>query len=215
MKGWFVAPKFGNKPRNLNISWPRTIRNPQRIFFGENVHLGPNSVLKAITSTGALMKHPENLHVEQTFQPKIVFGDRVSATGGLHVAAHSKITIEDDVMLASNVFLADALHGYDRIDIPFKYQGMIRIAPITIKQGCWIGQNVVVMPGITIGKMSVVGANSVVTKDIPSRSIAVGSPARVIKRWCERGEKWVSVGTEPVLEEQKNGDSSLSERAAG
>lgn len=160
------------------------------------------------------MKHSENLHVEQTFEPQIVFGNRVSATSGLHIAAHSKITIEDDVMLASNVFLADALHGYNRIDIPFKYQGMVRVAPITIKKGCWIGQNVVVMPGITIGEMSIIGANSVVTKDIPSRSVAVGSPARVIKRWSEASESWVSVEKKRAFTNQENAGSSLSEKRA-
>jgi acetyltransferase-like isoleucine patch superfamily enzyme len=70
---------------------------------------------------------------------------------------------------------------------------MFRIAPIVIKRGCWIGQNVVVMPGVTIGELSIIGANSVVTRDVPARSIAVGSPATVIKTWDATGRRWVAV----------------------
>lgn len=193
VKATMIPLRFGNKPKNLSISKPRSVRNPSRIFFGDDVHLGPGSILKAITATGALMKHPEGKHVEQTFDSKIVIGHRVSATGGLHVAAHSQITIEDDVMLASNVFMADALHGYEHANLPYKYQGMVNVAPIRIKQGSWIGQNVVIMPGVTIGELAIVGANSVVTSDIPDRCIAVGAPARVIKSWDEDSQAWVAV----------------------
>jgi acetyltransferase-like isoleucine patch superfamily enzyme len=70
---------------------------------------------------------------------------------------------------------------------------MFRIAPIVIKRGCWIGQNVVVMPGVTIGELSIIGANSVVIGNIPPRSIAVGAPARVIKTWDATARAWVPV----------------------
>jgi acetyltransferase-like isoleucine patch superfamily enzyme len=70
---------------------------------------------------------------------------------------------------------------------------MFRIAPIVIKRGCWIGQNVVIMPGVTIGELSIIGANSVVTGNIPPRSIAVGAPARVIKTWDAASRAWVPV----------------------
>ena len=59
----------------------------------------------------------------------------------------SEIIIEDDVMFATNVNVTDGFHGYTRIDEPYKYQEIIRIKPIRIKQGCWIGQNVVIFPG--------------------------------------------------------------------
>jgi acetyltransferase-like isoleucine patch superfamily enzyme len=70
---------------------------------------------------------------------------------------------------------------------------MIRNAPIVIKRGCWIGQNVVILPGVTIGELSIIGANSVVTRDVPARSIAVGAPARVIKSWDATARRWVAV----------------------
>lgn len=190
--GGFRPVRFGNQPRKLKINRPVSIRGASRIFFGEGVHIGPRSFLKAVTKTSSLMRHAGGGHIAQTFDSKIVIGNRVSATSELHLAAHVGITIEDDVMLASNVFIADASHGYENAIIPYKYQGMTNIAPILIKSGCWIGQNVVVMPGVIIGELSIIGANSVVTQSIPSRCIAVGSPARVIKRWCTRSDSWIT-----------------------
>lgn len=202
IKSWILPIRFGNKPRNLSINYPRSIRNPKRIFIGDGVHLGPNCTLKSITGTGSLMTRDDGRHIEQRFDSRIVIGNRVSATAGLHIAAHEQITIEDDVMLASNVFMSDALHGYERIDLPYKYQGMVRVAPIVIKRGSWIGQNVVIMPGVSVGEMAIVGANSVVTRDVPDRSIAVGSPARVIRRWDESAGGWVSVPPETAKKER-------------
>ncbi len=193
VKAHVLPPRFGNKPKNLSLRRPRSIRKSERIFIGNDVHLGANCTLKAITSTGSLMKHPDNKHVEQIFDSRIRIGHRVSATGGLHIAAHKDITVEDDVMFASNVFMSDALHGYEHANLPYKYQGMVNVSPILIKQGSWIGQNAVIMPGVTIGELSIIGANSVVTKSIPDRCIAVGVPARVIKQWDEESQAWLSL----------------------
>jgi acetyltransferase-like isoleucine patch superfamily enzyme len=187
-----TLPRFGNNPKNLRIDFPRRICNPQYMFLGDNIWLGPDSLLLAITHhpTSAL-KHPERDQVVQRFTPKITIGNRVTSTGNLQIAAMSEITIEDDVMFASNINITDGLHGYENPNEPYKYQNMFRIAPIKIKQGCWIGQNVVILPGVTIGEFSIVGANSVVTRNIPNRSIAVGVPARVIKSWDDNLQQWI------------------------
>jgi lipopolysaccharide O-acetyltransferase len=69
----------------------------------------------------------------------------------------------------------------------------LQTGPITIGEGCWIGQNVIVLPDVNIGDKCVIGANSVVTKDIPSYSIAVGMPAKVIKKYNFELHRWVKV----------------------
>ncbi|WP_406672103.1 acyltransferase, partial [Natronospira sp.] len=112
----------------------------------------------------------------------------------LQVFAQQSVTIEDDVMFASNVFLNDGSHGYQTATVPYKYQPIFRIAPIVVGRGSWIGQNVVIMPGVTIGEHAIIGANSVVTASVPPRCIAAGSPARVLKLWDERQERWVHAG---------------------
>lgn len=177
-------PRFANAPRNLKIELPRRIFEPHCMHFGDDVNIGPGSLLVAQTHYPSdVMRHPHDTRAPQRFDPTIRIGHRVTATGGLTLAAMHQITIEDDVMLAGNVFVSDGSHGFQGVDTPYKYQPMWRIAAVAIRRGCWIGQNVVIMPGVTIGEMSIIGANSVVMDDVPPRSIAVGAPARVVKRW--------------------------------
>ncbi|HET8985440.1 MAG TPA: acyltransferase [Trueperaceae bacterium] len=107
--------------------------------------------------------------------------------------AFKEIVIEDDVMFAANVFVSDGAHGTTTGETPYKFQGITGIAPIRIGRGSWIGQNAVIMPGVTIGELAVIGANSVVTKDVPARSVAVGAPARVVKRWDLTAQNWTRV----------------------
>ena len=196
-----TLPQFGNDPKNLRIDLPRRIINPDRIFFGDNVMFGPGSFLIALTHyPGVSMQNPERKQKQQIFDSKIEIGHRVTATGGLQIASQNKIIIEDDVMFATNVFLNDASHGYKNATDPYKYQQMWKIKPIVIKMGSWIGQNVVILPGVTIGELSIIGANSVVTKSVPEKCIAAGSPAKVLKRWEESTHSWISASKVNVSE---------------
>ncbi len=193
-----TLPRFATPATGLVMQTPRQLGNPQLIHLGSDVKLGPNSVLRALDKLpGSWLEHPTGEHVSQTFAPELRIGDRVTATGLLQVIAHESIIIEDDVMFATNVFVCDGLHGFERGDVPYKYQGISRIAPIRIGRGSWLGQNVVVLPGVTIGECAIVGANSVVTKDVPAHSVAVGSPARVTRRWNAATETWQAVTAAP------------------
>jgi acetyltransferase-like isoleucine patch superfamily enzyme len=187
-------PEFATPAKNLKILKPRAISRPKRIYIGDDVWLGPGALLAPSTNFPSRPLFPEGMTADfrQVFDPKITIGNRVTSTGGLILGAHQDITIEDDVMFATNVMLSDALHGYDTANVPYKYQPMGHIAPILIKRGCWIGQNVVILPGVTIGEYTIIGANSVVTKSIPARCIAFGAPARVIKNWDETTKDWVN-----------------------
>ena len=188
-----TLPKFGNNPKNVRIALPRRIINPDRIFFGNNVSLGPGSFIIAMTHYPTMtMEHPEKKQQIQRFNSKIIIGNNVTSTADLQIAAQSEIVIEDDVMFASNIHINNALHGYENANEPYKYQKISRIAPVLIKRGCWIGQNVIILPGVTVGKYSIIGANSVVTKSIPDKCIAVGTPAKVIKKWDETRQRWLS-----------------------
>ena len=186
-----TLPKFGNDPKNLTISSPRRIINSELIFIGDNVSLGPGSLLLAETHYPTdVMRHPDIHQSLQTFDSKIIIGNNVTATADLQIAAASRITIEEDVMFASNIHINDSSHGYETADVPYKYQGISNIAPILIKKGCWIGQNVVILSGVTIGENTIIGANSVITSSIPARCIAAGSPAKILKRWDENTHAW-------------------------
>lgn len=187
-------PTFANEPKDLCIELPRRISHAERMWIGDNVNIGPGSLLVAQTRyPEGFMQHPDRPRPVQQFEPTIMIGDRVTSTGNLTLDAMQRITIGDDVMFAANVIVMDGLHGFHTANEPYKYQPMWRIAPVTIGRGCWIAQNVVIMPGVTIGEQSIIGANSVVTESIPDRCIAFGNPARVVKRWSVDKQCWMSI----------------------
>lgn len=111
----------------------------------------------------------------------LVMGDRVNLMSPCRIGGSSqyKVTIGSDTWVAPNAYIVPVTHVYKRRDLTISEQGA-RGGDITIGEDCWIGINVVVSPGITIGKGAVIGANSVITKDIPEYAIAVGAPAKVI-----------------------------------
>lgn len=96
------------------------------------------------------------------------------------------ITIEDDVMLGSGVHIYVNNHRFDNPDIPLIDQGHYPSQAVVLKKGCWIGANAVILPGVTIGENSVVGAASVVTKSVPDRVLAAGNPLKIIRTIGER-----------------------------
>jgi acetyltransferase-like isoleucine patch superfamily enzyme len=186
-------PEFGNQPSHLTIELPWRILNPKKIFVGDHVWLGPGCFINASARyPGVANQHPQTPYPVEEFDSRVVIGDRVTSTGGLQIGAICEVVIEDDVLFAANVFVSDSSHGYERADIPYKYQRLTRAAPVRIKKGSWIGQNVVILSGVTIGEQAIVGANSVVAESIPDRCIAVGSPARVVKVWSETSHEWTS-----------------------
>ena len=108
-------------------------------------------------------------------RPKnVTIGKNVTVMNGVLMMSAGGITIEDNVMIAANVQLISNNHDpYDRYVITCK--------PILIKEGAWIGAGATILPGVTIGKYAIIGANSIVNKNIPDYGVAVGSPAKVIK----------------------------------
>lgn len=202
-------PSFASEAPGLVVHAPYVIRHPERIHVGRDVKLGPGSVLKLVTRyPGSWLRHPDGDHVEQDFDPSLRIGDRVTATSALQVAVFASVTIEDDVMFAANVFIADGTHSSQRGDVPYKYQGIGDVAPVRVGMGAWIGQNVVITPGVSIGALAVVGANSVVTRDVPAGCVAVGAPARVVKRWSNEREDW-----EPVTAQAERMQDQAASRA--
>jgi len=189
-----TLPRFATPANGFEMATPRSIVNPSAMSIGSSVKLGPGSELKAnLRYPGSWLKHPDGEHVNQNFEPRLVIGDRVTATASLQVVAFSEVIIEDDVMFAANVFVADGTHASVSGDVPYKYQGITTPLPIRIGRGAWIGQNVVILPGVTIGELAIVAANSVVNRDVPARTMAAGSPVRSIKRYDIVAQEWVRV----------------------
>ena len=96
------------------------------------------------------------------------------------------------MLTADKVYISDNVHDYHNIEIPVKEQPIVQKKEVCIGEGAWLGENVCVI-GASVGKHSVVGANSVVTKDIPDYCVAVGIPARVIKKYDFDKKEWIKI----------------------
>ena len=110
-----------------------------------------------------------------------------------HFFALNCIEIGARVLTASNVYISDCTHGFADHTVPIMDQPVVALRPVRIGDGTWIGENACVI-GCSIGRNCVIGANSVVLADIPDHCVAVGSPARVVKRFDPQSGAWMPVG---------------------
>jgi acetyltransferase-like isoleucine patch superfamily enzyme len=169
-----IGRKLKNKGINLKLTYPLTLSDAGYISFGDNVTIGRDARIRAVTK-----------YANMTFTPSIIIGNNVVINPKFQISAISKIEIKDNVLIAENVYISDITHGsldYDDIETHPAIRDLYSKGPVLIEENVWIGKNVCVLANVIIGKNSIIGANSVVTHDIPPYSIAVGSPARVIKR---------------------------------
>jgi acetyltransferase-like isoleucine patch superfamily enzyme len=163
-----ISGSFASFGKRTVLTHPIRLGGTERISIGTGVFMGADCWLQALPDGDCQ-------------DVAISIGDGCSVAGGCVISAVRQIVLEDHVLLARNVYIADHMHEYRRPNIPILVQGVTKMQPVRISQGAWLGQNVVVCPGVTVGKRAVVGANSVVNTDIPDFCVAAGSPARVIK----------------------------------
>lgn len=165
---------FAEFGKGSRILLPTRIAGAEHISLGRQVFIGPGSWL--IVPSGALAGGAADLLPG----PNIVLHDRVRINQ-TSISAVARVTIEEGVEIARGVYISDHSHLFDNPNMAIRDQPIGRIAPVTIKRGAWIGQNSVILPGVTIGEGAVIGANSVVRDDVPARTVAVGSPARIVR----------------------------------
>ena len=115
-------------------------------------------------------------------QARIRIGSGSFLNIGVMVAAQELVEIGDHCMLANGCFVSDSNHRFDDPELPVPWQGFESRGPTRVGDNVWCGANVVVASGVTIGERCVIGANSVVTSDIPPFSVALGAPAKVLRR---------------------------------
>ena len=170
--------RFGAFGEGSIICFPATsLMNERFIEIGENTMIGPHVALSAGMAPGQ----------ECLSQPVVRIGDRCLIGRSSGIVGHFSIDIGDDVWTGHHVYITDQNHGYDNVDIPISQQSMPE-KPVRIGSGSWLGHGTVVLPGADIGEHVVIGANSVVAGRIPSFSVAVGAPARVVKSMSEADE---------------------------
>ncbi|MHB8330459.1 MAG: acyltransferase [Acidimicrobiales bacterium] len=176
------ARRFGAFGEGSMLAFPRgTIYNERWIRIGSRTMIGPYVSLTAGMAPGQ----------EMVSDPVVAIGDRTLIGRGSHVVGHFSIEIGDDVQTGPYVYITDQNHVYADPDVPVGRQWPVERA-VHIGSGSWLGTGVVVLPGSHIGRNVVVGAGSVVAGEVPDHCVAVGAPAKVVKRYVP-GRGWEPV----------------------
>lgn len=155
------------------ISYPIKLTGGDYIEIGSNFFCGKNLRLEAIDN-----------YNNTKYTPVIKIGDNVNIQDFCHIGAINKIEIGNNVLVASKVLITDHFHGKSNkseLLIPPVLRNLYSKGPVVIEDNVWIGEGVTILSGVKIGQNSIIGSNSVVTSNIPPFSIAVGSPAKIIK----------------------------------
>lgn len=174
---WFVGRKFAKIGKGCSIRPILNTTHPENIFLGSDVSLG----LFCWVGTNTSLRK----------KPKLTIGNRV------HIGAHSMIIAANEISIGSNIIMServiilDHIHDYRNVKMPIIDQPIYSKGSIIIEDDCFIGANSVILGKVRVGKHAVIGANSVVTHDVPSFSVVAGAPAKVIKEYDFNKKKWL------------------------
>jgi acetyltransferase-like isoleucine patch superfamily enzyme len=124
--------------------------------------------------------------------PELRIGDNVNIEQNVHLICHSRLTIGNDVSITGHCAIVDVTHPYADVHDPMKIGNRIldEDSFVEIGDGCFLGFGALIMPNVRIGKYCVIGAHSVVTKDVPDYSVVAGNPAKIVRRYDFSVGKW-------------------------
>jgi acetyltransferase-like isoleucine patch superfamily enzyme len=168
------------------IRFPLDLRGRKYILVNEGFTTGKNCRLEAYPQTD------EKQHI-------LSFGKNVQINDYVHITAMTLVSIGDNVLIASKVYISDCAHGSysgnenDSSPLTVPKDRPYKTQKVVIENNVWLGEFVSVLPGVTIGSGTIVGANSVVTKNLPANVIAVGIPAVPIKKYNFSTQKWEKI----------------------
>jgi acetyltransferase-like isoleucine patch superfamily enzyme len=173
---------FFRKSRLIRL--PFDVRNRSYIDFGEKLTTGVGCRIEAFPESNKIV---------------LKFGNNVQLNDYVHITAMNNVRIGENVLMASKIYISDCTHGSYASDEndsnpdtrPIERQ--LSSKPITIEDNVWLGEFVSVLPGVTIGRGTIVGANSVVSKSLPPYVIAVGTPAKAIKKYNFDSQRWEKI----------------------
>jgi acetyltransferase-like isoleucine patch superfamily enzyme len=179
-----LAQRFGAFGEGSAMGFP-----PGIVFNERWIRIGSHTLIGAHVSISAGMAPGQ----EMVSDPVVSIGDRTLIGQGSYIVGHFCIEIGDDIQTGPYVYITDQNHTYEDPDVPIGRQWPVE-SSVHIGSGSWLGAGVIVLPGSRIGRNVAVGAGSVVKGVIPDHCLAVGSPAKVVKRY-EPGSGWRALAT--------------------
>lgn len=177
-----------------------------RLCIGQGTHIDPSARVlglkyitlgKNFTAGREFWLQAVDEYRGQTFRPRIIIGDDVSFSDWDHVGATHLVKIGNHVLFGSKCYITDHNHGVYTGElschpsVPPIERALTEDSYVIIEDNVWVGDGVVILPGVTVGRGTIIASNAVVTKDIPPYTICAGIPARPIKKWDEEKEQWV------------------------
>lgn len=177
---------FNTCGRGMIIGQNVNIRCPNRIRVGDNVVIGNNCTLDAKGTRGTGIEIENGVFIGEssiisTADGSIRIGEQSNISSFCRIATLTSIDIGRKVLIAAYCYICGGGHRHDRIDIPIMDQPNFAKGPQHIGDGCWIGTRTTVLDGVNIGSNTIIGAHSLVTKDIPPETVALGCPAKVVE----------------------------------
>lgn len=171
----YVGSQFATCGSNFSVKRHMLLlRGANNIHVGSNVWIGKGVQLTAW----------EKSRSGQEFTPSISIGNGSSIGDYSHVTCINRISIGNGVRMGKNILISDNAHGasdLSLLDTAPNYRPLISKGPIIIEDNVWIGEKSSILPGVHIGYGAIIGAGSVVTKDVPAYSVVAGNPARIVK----------------------------------
>ncbi len=155
------------------------IITPQYVSLGKGVYIGYHARIEGVDFWNG-----------QSFVPSIKLCEGASVQQNLHLTCAKSVVIGKNTAIAANVTITDIHHPYSDVTEPIEHQ-MIEVREVEIGDDCKIYNNVVILPGVHIGKHVTIGANSVVSHSIPDFCVAVGNPAKIIKKYSFEQQQWI------------------------
>jgi acetyltransferase-like isoleucine patch superfamily enzyme len=179
----WLARNLGTRGDNLQLDSGVRLESAARIHLADGARLGRHALLRANTQREIRIGADTSV-LEQCLltanEGHIHIGARSWLGAGTYLYGNGNITIGNDVLIAARCSLNTVSHNHAALDQPINNQG-INVAPIHIEDDVWIGLHAVILQGVTIGRGAIVGAGSLVNKDVPAYSIVAGTPARIVR----------------------------------
>jgi lipopolysaccharide O-acetyltransferase len=161
------------------IDWPAWVVGGSSIAVGAQVAVWHHARLEAFNAQPAVIR--------------LSIGDLTTIQPYAHIGAAESVRIGRGVAIASSVYISDHDHDWCDPGEPAIFNERLRTAAVEIGDFVWLGERAIVLKGVTIGAYSVIGAGSIVTRDVPPYTLAVGAPARVIRRYDHERRLWTPV----------------------
>lgn len=156
------------------------LERPFRIVGRDNIKIGENFYSEVGLKLEAWKTYREN-----SYTPHILIGDNVHLGWGCHITSINRVALGNNVLMGSNVFISDHSHGRTDLTvngIPPIERELFSKGETVIESNVWIGNNVVIMPGVHVGEGAIIGANAVVTHNVPSCAVVGGAPSKIIRQ---------------------------------